>query len=184
MKLRAALFTGLVDLGVGASDQRFEILTQVQVGGEGGEPREVGRTTLIEVVEAFGFCEGHTGAGIVVETPEGAVKFLPVGALGRSEAGYVEDHWVGLRRLMHKGREFFGTKPILDKVLCFVLVMQGIDKGADFEVVQDCARGAGKMHSAQGRGAGNPDNSRSQGPPDTDSVKGCEKKKNNRDERR
>src|ERR1039458_7013636 len=83
---------GLVDYGIGARHEGFEVCAQVGFGGECVEPREIGRAAFIEVMQPLDFGQRETGLGFGFETGEQEGEFVPINALGGDEAGKVDDH--------------------------------------------------------------------------------------------
>lgn len=81
-----------MDFGVSARHQGFQEGAQVGFGGEGVEPREIGRTAFIEVVQPLDFRQRQSHLRFGLETGEQSGKFVPISALGRDEAGQVDDH--------------------------------------------------------------------------------------------
>ena len=87
-----AALARLVDLGVGARGEGFEVAAQLRLGGKGGDAPEVGGDLLVEQVKALRLVEGELAIGLSLEPVEGRLQLRPRRALGGDEAREVDDH--------------------------------------------------------------------------------------------
>src|ERR1700761_3429373 len=88
----------LVNFAVGASGQRFEILPEFRLGGEGRDAGEIGGGLLIEEVKALHLLERHLAGVFFLDAFEHFLQLGPGRPFSFDEAGKIDDHTRGRMR--------------------------------------------------------------------------------------
>ena len=86
----------LVNLGVAAGHERFEMTSCFRFGGKRGDPRQVRRGALVELMKARELFKRQLKVRLALETVQNFLQFRPVGPSGGDEALEVNDHARGM----------------------------------------------------------------------------------------
>ena len=85
-------FPNLMDLGIGARHEGFEITADLRLRGKAHDSCQTGRSPLVEIVEAFDLRKVHFLERVPVQFVEDRLQLSPISLFFIDEALQIDDH--------------------------------------------------------------------------------------------